>query len=203
VKKQKKVLEPLKLSCNTADCPNDLHCFRKSKRLSKHPQGRCQYCGEDLVDWPRVQKQDLTDVKNTFKSLKHEWIRHHYWELEFPKRVLNHAKRKGRVALDAAVEKRLRQAISLPKKQNPYDGRQTPFKGKAQTVITCAQHAVACCCRTCIEYWHGIPVDMPLSEEHISYFKKLVLMYIDERLPDLYAEPQAVPNLRGESDDEE
>lgn len=142
-------------------------------------------------------------MKNTFKSLKHEWIRHYYWELEFPKRVLNHAMRKGRIALDEAVEKRLRQAVSLPKKQNPYDGRQTPFKGKAQTVITSAQHAVACCCRTCIEYWHGIPVDTPLSEEHVSYFKKLILMYIDERLPDLNAEPQAVPHLREGSNDDE
>ena len=202
MKKQRKALEPLKLSCNTADCPNDLHCFRKSKRLSKHPKGRCQCCGEDLVDWPRVQKQDLTDVKNTFKSIKREWIRHYYWELKFPQRVLNHAKRKGRIALDAAVEKRLRQAVSLPKKQNPYDGRQTPFTGKAQTVITCAQHAVACCCRTCIEYWHGIPVDTPLSADHIAYFKKLVLMYIDGRLPELNPEPLAVPNLRVGDDEE-
>jgi hypothetical protein len=202
VNRQKKSLEPLKLSCNTADCPNDLHCFRKSKRLSKQPKGRCQHCGEDLVDWPRVQKQDLADVRNTFVSLKREWIRHYYWELELPKRVLNHAKRKGRGALDSAVEKRLRQAISLPKRQNPYDGRQTPFKGKSQTVITCAQHAVACCCRTCIEYWHGIPVDDPLSTEQLLYFKELVLMYIDERLPDLNREPQVVPNLRGDTDEQ-
>ncbi|SRR6266404_4650249 len=194
--KKKKNLEPLKISCDNVDCPNNLHCFRKSKKLSKYPQGQCQGCGAQLVDWPRVQKQSLSDVSNTFKSLKFEWIRHYYWELKLPQRVLNHARRKGRAAFDECVEKRIRQSVSLPKMANPFDGRQTPFDGKGQTIITCAQHAVACCCRSCIEYWHGIPTDVPLSDEHVQYFKTLALMYIDERLPNLESEPQHVPPIR-------
>jgi hypothetical protein len=194
--KKKKTLEPLKISCDNADCDNNLHCFRKSKKLSKYPQGPCQSCGAQLVDWPRVQKQNFSDVSNTFKSLKFEWIRHYYWELELPQRVLNHARRKGRAAFDECVEKRVRQSVALPKTQNPFDGRQTPFEGKGQTIITCAQHAVACCCRSCIEYWHGIPSDVSLSDEHVQYFKALVLTYIDERLPNLESEPQHVPPIR-------
>jgi len=194
--KEKKTLEPLKISCDNSDCDNNLHCFRKSKKVSKYPDGHCQSCGTKLVDWPRVQKQNLSDVSHTFKSLKFEWIRHHYWELQLPKRVLNHAKRKGRGALDNCVEKRIRQSVGLPKTKNPYDGRQTPFEGKGQTIITCAQHAVACCCRTCIEYWHGIPSEVPLSDKQVQYFQKLVLMYIDERLPNLESEPQHVSPIR-------
>lgn len=192
----KKKLEPLKLSCNNADCSNNLHCFRKSRKLSSYEKGACQYCGAQLVDWPRLHKRELGDVQNTFRSLKYEWIRHHFWEGELSQRVISHARRKGRTGLETAVEKRIRQSVAKPKSQNPYDGRQTPFEGKGQTIITCAQHAVACCCRKCMEYWHGIPNDIPLTDQHVDYFKKLVLMYVDERLPSLKPEPEYVPPLK-------
>ncbi|SRR6266851_4015330 len=192
----KKKLEPLKISCNNADCDNNLHCFRKSRTLSKYPKGQCQYCGVNLVDWQRLHKLDLNDVQNTFKSLKYEWIRHHFWEEDLSQRLINHARRKGRMALEEAVEKRIRQSVAKPSSQNPYDGRQTPFEGDAQTIITCGQHAVACCCRKCIEYWHGIGEDAPLTQEHIQYLKKLVLMYVDERLPNLNKQGEYVPALK-------
>jgi hypothetical protein len=35
------------------------------------------------------------------------------------------------------------------------DGKQTPYRGHPVFV---AQHATACCCRGCLEKFHGIPV---------------------------------------------
>ncbi len=44
------------------------------------------------------------------------------------------------------------------------DGKQTPYHGHPVFV---AQHATACCCRGCLEKWHGIPRGHRLSEaEH-------------------------------------
>ena len=36
----------------------------------------------------------------------------------------------------------------------PNDGKQTPYRGHP---VFIAQHATACCCRGCLEKWHGIP----------------------------------------------
>jgi hypothetical protein len=40
------------------------------------------------------------------------------------------------------------------------DGKQTPYRGHPVFV---AQHATACCCRGCLEKWHGIPRGQPLT----------------------------------------
>jgi Domain of unknown function (DUF4186) len=41
------------------------------------------------------------------------------------------------------------------------DGKQTPYRGHPVFV---AQHATACCCRGCLEKWHGIPRGHRLTE---------------------------------------
>jgi hypothetical protein len=42
------------------------------------------------------------------------------------------------------------------------DGKQTPFRGHPVFV---AQHATACCCRSCLSKWHGIGQGHALSDE--------------------------------------
>ncbi|MEO8655209.1 MAG: DUF4186 domain-containing protein [Ramlibacter sp.] len=46
------------------------------------------------------------------------------------------------------------------------DGRQTPWRGHPVFV---AQHATACCCRSCLEKWHAIPRGRELSEEELAH----------------------------------
>ncbi len=46
------------------------------------------------------------------------------------------------------------------------DGKQTPFRGHPVFV---AQHATACCCRGCLEKWHGISQGMALTPEQENY----------------------------------
>ena len=58
------------------------------------------------------------------------------------------------------VERRL--APAAP----PNDGRQTPWRGHPVFV---AQHATACCCRGCLEKWHGIPRGTPLSPQELDH----------------------------------
>jgi len=53
---------------------------------------------------------------------------------------------------------RLRLAPANP--QN--DGKQTPMRGHPVFV---AQHACACCCRSCLEKWWKVPRGIPISPE--------------------------------------
>ncbi|MGZ4958537.1 MAG: DUF4186 domain-containing protein [Methylomonas sp.] len=46
------------------------------------------------------------------------------------------------------------------------DGKQTPFRGHPVFV---AQHATACCCRGCLEKWHGIRQGATLTTDQENY----------------------------------
>ncbi len=63
----------------------------------------------------------------------------------------------------------------LAPKDIPNDGKQTPMKGHP---VFIAQHACACCCRSCLEKWHKIPKDRDLSEKEINYIVNLLLLWI-------------------------
>ncbi|WP_210403143.1 MULTISPECIES: DUF4186 family protein [unclassified Tolypothrix] len=155
--------------------------------------GQCHSCGADLVDWSRVQKRDLSDVNYTFAALKHELIRHYFWHIEIDQKAINHARRKGKNGMRVAVEKRIRKSVGPA--EPPYDGRQTP-KENSGNAIYYAQHATACCCRQCMEYWHDIPLGRELTEAEIGYFSDLVMLYINERLPFLTENGEKVPRLK-------
>jgi hypothetical protein len=195
-------LKPLKLSCKSTDCNNNLHCFRQKKTgkiKAAHPFGKCRECGAELVDWERVHKRDFNDVKHTFESLNYEKIRHEFWHKEIDQSAVNHALRKGRIDLRKAAIHRLRKYVgNVPKmldgKKPRYgDGHQTPYSGNS---IYYAQHATASCCRDCIEYWHNIPQDRDLTEDEIAYLAELVMLYIEERLPQLTDQAQKVSPIR-------
>ena len=57
------------------------------------------------------------------------------------------------------------------------DGKQTPTKNHP---VFIAQHACACCCRTCLEKWHRIPKGRPLQENEINYITALLMEWIKE-----------------------
>ena len=182
-----------KVTCTSTDCDDDLHCFLQAKkRGEQHVKGgRCRDCGADLVDFPRMHKRDHSDIKYTWRSLKYELIRHHFWHLDIDLKALNYARRKGRIRMDGAAENRIRKSVGPA--DPPFDGRQT---GKSGNPLYYAQHATATCCRKCIEYWHGIPQHRPLTETQIRYFTGLLLGFIDHRLPNLKEDPEKVPPIR-------
>ena len=188
---KRRELKPLEIACTSSNCENELHCFRKSRQMTDAERGRCRSCGADLIDWNRVHNRELSDASFTFKSLKREMWRHYYWHKPIDQQAENHARRKGRSKLKEAARNRIEKSVGPAK---PFrDGTQTPREGN---IIFYAQHALACCCRTCMEYWHGIPKGIKLSDEQIDYFVELVMMYIGERMPNLTESGEKVPPIR-------
>lgn len=191
-----------KLGCSSSDCQNELHCFNRVHSAARKRKGRaytaagvCGSCGVSLVDWERVHRRDREDADYTFDALRHEFIRHHFWHAAISERALNHARRKGRQALYADVPKRLTQAIG--KAHHPKEGQQVPVdEAKMTSAIQYAQHAVAACCRACLEKWHNIERGRDLTGLEIEYVTALVVRFLDARLPDLSEQPCHVPAVR-------
>lgn len=184
----------LNVRCTDADCENGLHCFKRTRKMAVEnaPRGECRVCGEKLVELERTRMRKLKDRDYLLESLQFELIRHHFWHLNIDQKALNHAKRKGRKNLYEAARSRL---VSSVGGANLFrDGTQTPMAGNT---LFYAQHATASCCRTCIEYWHGIPKGPALTESEISYLHDLMTIYLDARLPDLDDDGIYVPPLRG------
>lgn len=187
--------KPLGIKCTSSDCENGLHCFRQTLKMRReNTRGVCRDCGADLVDWSRVYRQDLGDVAHTFEALNHELIRHHFWHVALDQHAINYALRKGRKGIRETALNRIKKSVGAPR--HPLEGRQTPFEGNP---IYYAQHAVAACCRACIEEWHDIPRDQELSEEEIQYLTELVILYVFDRFPELPENGQKVPAIKRES----
>lgn len=185
-------LEPLAISCTKTDCDADLHCFLQKKRdKERHVGGPCRGCDVDLVVWERVQARNIADVAYTLEVQAKEYIRHEFWHREFDVKALAHARRKGRVRLREAAEKRIRSSVG--RAENFHEGFQTSYKGN---VIFYAQHALAVCCRKCIEYWHGIKFGRALEDDEVNYLTELVMLYVQARLPTLSDEPERIPRRR-------
>jgi hypothetical protein len=183
---------PLDIKCKSTDCTNNLHCFQQDKKDKMAVSGgKCRGCGAELVDWNRVQKQEIRDAAYTFSMLRVEMIRHKYWHKEPTERERNYAKRKGRIGMRIAAEKRIRSSVGA---KDPFrDGAQTPWAGH---ILYSAQHATATCCRTCIAEWHGIPTGRALSKDEIDYVTELVCRYVAERVPELTETGVKVPYVR-------
>ena len=93
-------------------------------------------------------------------------------------KMVNYALQKGKskIMQDAydLIERRLKPAYIVN------DGKQTPMKQVHPVFI--AQHACACCCRGCLEKWHGIRKGKELTEEEIHYIISLLLYWIEEEI---------------------
>jgi hypothetical protein len=194
VEEKPPTLKPLKITCTSSDCDNDLHCFKATRKMKSADQaGKCRSCGADLIDWRRLRSRDLQDIDHTFAALRQELIRHHFWHIPFSSRAINYAHRMGRIGLREAVETRLRKSVGPAE---PFrDGQQTPMKNITNP-IHYAQHATASCCRTCIEYWHGIQKGHDLADDFVLYLRELNTRFLDERLPHLTDMGENVPPIR-------
>jgi len=182
----------LEITCTSSACDQGLHCFKSTEAMRKRSEdGRCRACGASLVDWNRVHQRDELDLAYTFNALKLEMIRHHFWHIPIDEHAVNHARRKGWRKLRQAVERRLE--VSIGQAEPVRDGMQTPRKGNS---IYYAQHAMACCCRKCLEYWHGLPQGRELETPELSYLADLCMLFLRERLPMLTEEGEKVPPIR-------
>ncbi len=171
-----------KITCSSSMCERDLHCFRKKRppAYATYRNGKCAVCGADLIDWDRIDKQNLNDVAYTIEALNHELFRHVYWHITIDEQAIQKALKKGLDQIKADIAKRLQTHLKPPSREHFRDGIQTPLRGN---IIYYAQHATATCCRKCLEEWHGIDRNRPLTDEELDYFGKLILAYIEKRGP--------------------
>lgn len=183
-------LPPLKVTCTSFDCEKDLHCYLKKRGMAVENIGSCRACGARPVEWERIHRREPNDIEFTFEALRTEKIRHHMWTIPFDGKAANSAHHRGRADLYASIRRRLMSSIG--KARGAWDGRQTKM---VENVIFYAQHATATCCRKCLNYWYGIPMDRPLRPDEIDYCEALVRRYLDERLPDL--QDEKIPRPRG------
>lgn len=178
-------VEPLgKLTCSSHDCKRDLHCFRRQRPKNKsYRNGHCFACGADLIDWTRIDKNDLKDADYTIQALQHEMCRHKYWYKTIDGKAMALARKKGLQQLRIDAEKRILKYIRSASKDIFRDGIQTPLTGN---LIYYAQHATATCCRKCAEEWHGIDRNRPLTQSEIKYMVDLIMLYVKKRVPDFF-----------------
>lgn len=59
------------------------------------------------------------------------------------------------------------------------DGKQTPMRGHP---VFIAQHATACCCRSCLEKWHRIPRGRGLEAAEQAYVVAVLMRWIDREM---------------------
>ena len=172
----------LNLSCGRSECDEELHSFRPTGiDLSATGLVPCTTCGTHLAEWNPNTLRALP-AADIFAMLQREWIRHFFFHLPLTERIRKFAYSSGRDGLAERASQQLRSGRMIGYSPR-WDSQQTAMlRG---TIVHWARHAVACCCRRCIAYWHGIPMSATLSEEDILYFQSLIIRYIDLRLPEL------------------
>jgi hypothetical protein len=179
----KKALKPLRVTCDSVDCAKGLHSFLRKQGMTPKAGGKCNACGADLIDWTRVHERRLDNIDFVFESLRHEKWRHFMWHLEIPDRVCDLAKRRPFEALQTSAALSLKRTIQQPLDKQFRDGTQTPREDSADArIFHFAQHATATCCRKCLHYWHGIPLEKHLDTKELNYCLALVMRYVQDRL---------------------
>jgi hypothetical protein len=176
-------LTPLEVKCTTTRCEDNFHCFKMTQKMIKKygKTGLCRDCGEDVVDWKRINKNNIKDSGYTVDMMKLELLRNVCWNMPLTNDIIEFARKRGRVKLRERVRKTLLQKVG--KAKNFREGQQTPKTGKE--IIHYGQHATATCCRKCMEYWHNIPMGNDLTEKQLKYAEDLLMLYIDERIKGL------------------
>ena len=175
------------VTCGATKCDEGYHCYSKKKTsLRKYGEQRvCKECGTDLIDWERIHKNDINDSDFVFEQLRTEIIRHVFWHNQIQVEALYAAYLQGKTKTREKAQRLLKSRIG--KYNNFMDGRQTPM-GKEE-LINYAQHATATCCRQCLEAWHNIKMEKPMTQQELDFCTDLVMKYISERVPKLSADP--------------
>lgn len=175
------------MSCKASNCKENLpwaerrHAFESPTGKLPSLGGACIACGRTgLVDWDFCHARDPAEIEALTRYLRLELIRDIYWGAALPDRVIRNARKRSVGALHQSGELNLASALRV---NHPKERRQTTFADTPKaTIIHCAQHATATCCRECLEKWHGFPPVQPLGKRDIAYLSTLVDRYVERRL---------------------
>jgi hypothetical protein len=177
-----KAIRPKKLGivCGRSECKDQLHSFRQPPSRAYMSPGSCVACGVEAVPWNLMHARNLTDVNAKTDFLKTEWIRHFFFNLPITPRIERFAEAKGLTGLESIAHDQLSQAKMLNFNSN-FDWSQT--KMLDGNIVHWARHAMGCCCRRCLAYWHNVPLATTLNAPDIDYFRNLLMFYINSRIP--------------------
>ena len=116
----------------------------------------------------------MRDLEELFEALSRSAFRAKF-QLQDKDLVYLHTKGLPPVIVHAGdfIAKRL--APAMPRN----DGKQTPFRGHPVFV---AQHATACCCRSCLEKWHRIPKGRALTQGEETYVIKVLERWLHNEM---------------------
>ena len=93
-------------------------------------------------------------------------------------KMKQYTKEKG---LDTIKEHAYDFIIKRLKPKNPLnDGKQTPMKQVHPVFI--AQHACACCCRSCLEKWYRIPKNRELTNNEVNWIVDILIEWIQREI---------------------
>ena len=92
-------------------------------------------------------------------------------------REREYARQKGREVILSHAADFIRERLAPAHPKN--DGRQTPMRGHPVFV---AQHACACCCRSCLEKWYRVPQGVALSPARQEKIVALLMAWIDREM---------------------
>ena len=172
-------------------CMEGLHTFFRTTLFNQKGRPCCRWCGVDCVDWQLLHHRDQLALDSVIVELRKEYWRDTWFRRTIDVRTKNHALRKGKKMLREYANNHIRSSVGPAW---PYrDGFQTPY---ANNVVFYAQHAVAACCRNCIEMWHGISKGKELTNQDIAYLTELVMKYVDVVMPELGEDGIYVPPIR-------
>ena len=90
------------------------------------------------------------------------------------KEDIAYVKQKGIETIETHARDFVRKRLSPAYIEN--DGSQTPTKGHPVFV---AQHACACCCRSCLNKWYKVPKGIALTEVQQEKIVKLLISWIE------------------------
>jgi hypothetical protein len=182
----------LGITCGATNCAQDKHAFNNPlKTYKRRGQGRqflqpgvCKGCGADLIDWARLHGKNPADIEYTIEALKREYIRWEFWNRSFSDKARADLNERGIESVYADIRPTLVRIV-LPKSQGYWMNMAVPTEQeKLTSVIQYGQHAIAACCRKCVETWHGIRNDRALTDSEIDYLVQLLSKYLDLRLSD-------------------
>ncbi|MGZ5045298.1 MAG: DUF4186 domain-containing protein [Methylobacter sp.] len=127
-----------------------------------------------MKQYPAIYKTLMRDLDKLFEALSKSAFRSKF-HLQGKDLVYLHAK--GQPTVIAHAGDFIAQRLSPPLPKN--DGKQTPFRGHPVFV---AQHATACCCRSCLEKWHRIPKGRALTPEEEAYVIKVLERWLQNEI---------------------
>ena len=179
-----RILKPERSLAYFSECEKGLPSYYNSPNHDSLNQIVCRNCKSGYVNWDLTRQRNIEKINDVAYELKKEWWRNYWWEMELDELTTSNLKKTNLTKLEIDAYKRIRSSIGkvylFKDKLQPFnDGYQTPYVGN---IIYYGQHAMATCCRSCVEYWHGIPRGRALNDDEVTYLSELTLFYIKAKL---------------------